>query len=187
MNMQITHQKKLCQTSNLDSSSKIFKIFDHLNISYRTIHHPPMFTVSDSKRFRESENSVAYTKNLFLKNKKGYMLLLTCLEDSVVDLPWIGKEFNLGRLSFCSQQRLCEYLGVTPGSVSPLSLINDTKQAVSFMLEKEILEYNTICLHPLDNTQTTSISLPSLIKFIEFTDHKTNFINLNAYEKEDKG
>ena len=111
------------------------------------------------------------------------MWLVTCLEDSVVDLQWLGEKFNLGRLSFCSPQRLIDYLGVTPGSVSPLSLINDTKLAVSFILEEKILEFRNICLHPLDNTQTTSISISSLIQFIEFTNHSTNYINLNTYEQ----
>jgi Ala-tRNA(Pro) deacylase len=184
--MQTSDRNKLSQTVRFNSSTEIFWVFDKLDISYETTHHPPMFTVSDSKRLRESRDSDAYTKNLFLKNKKGDMSLVTCLEDSVVDLQWLGKKFNLGRLSFCSPERLIDCLGVTPGSVSPLSLINDTKLGVSFILEEKILEFKNICLHPLDNTQTTRISIANLIRFIEFTNHSANYISLNTYEKDHK-
>ena len=67
--MQTSDRNKLSQTVRFNSSTEIFWVFDKLDISYETTHHPPMFTVSDSKRLRESRDSDAYTKNLFLKKK----------------------------------------------------------------------------------------------------------------------
>jgi Ala-tRNA(Pro) deacylase len=130
-----------------------------------------MFTVAESKKLRITPTRGSYTKNLFLRNKKGSMWLITCSEDRRLDLPSLADRLQAGRLSFGSADRLMRYLGVTPGAVSPLALINDSVESVSFIIEKELLRQPMIHLHPLINTQTTRIAIRDLLRFARYTGH----------------
>ena len=130
-----------------------------------------MFTVAQSKKLRITSTCGAYTKNLFLRNKKGLMWLVTCSEDRRLDLPSLAARLQAGRLSFGSADRLMKYLGVTPGAVSPLALINDSIGSVSFVIEEELLRQPMIHLHPLINTQTTRIAIRDLLRFVRHTGH----------------
>ena len=97
-----------------------------LDIAAPTFSHAPVFTVEEAKLLREKQSG-AHIKNLFLKNKKGAMWLLTCQEDRAIDLKALGDFLGAGRLSFGSPERLLTYLGVLPGAVTPLAVINDTR------------------------------------------------------------
>ena len=150
---------------------QLLVILDQLDIAHTTIKHPPMFTVAESKKLRITPTRGSYTKNLFLRNKKGSMWLITCSEDRRLDLPSLADRLQAGRLSFGSADRLMRYLGVTPGAVSPLALINDTVESVSFVIEEELLRQPMIHLHPLINTQTTRIATRDLLRFVRHTEH----------------
>ena len=153
------------------SPDDLLVILDQLDIAHTTIKHPPMFTVAESKKLRITPTRGSYTKNLFLRNKKGLMWLITCSEDRRLDLPSLAARLQAGRLSFGSADRLMKYLGVTPGAVSPLALINDSVESVSFIIEEELLRQPMIHLHPLVNTQTTSIATRDLLRFVRYTGH----------------
>ena len=84
----------------------------------------------------------------------------------------MGHTGSNGRFSFASEDRLGRHLGVSPGAVSPLALINDTRHLVRFAIDISLLNNEVIHLHPLDNYHTTSISVQDLIQFTEYTGHK---------------
>ena len=159
---------------------QLLVILDQLDIAHTTIKHPPMFTVAESKKLRITPTRGSYTKNLFLRNKKGSMWLITCSEERRLDLPSLADRLQAGRLSFGSADRLMRYLGVTPGAVSPLALINDTVESVSFVIEEELLREPMIHLHPLINTQTTRIATRDLLRFVRHTGHPPLCLRLDT-------
>ena len=163
--------KRRGSCSKPTSPDELLVILDQLDIAHTTIKHPPMFTVAESKKLRITPTRGSYTKNLFLRNKKGSMWLITCSEDRRLDLPSLADRLQAGRLSFGSADRLMKYLGVTPGAVSPLALINDSIESVSFVIEEELLREPMIHLHPLINTQTTRIATRDLLRFVRHTGH----------------
>ena len=75
-----------------------------------------------------------------------------------------------------------KYLGVTPGAVSPLALINDSIGSVSFVIEEELLQQPMIHLHPLVNTQTTRIAIRELLRFAGHTGHPPLCLRLDLSE-----
>ena len=99
------------------------------------------------------------------------MWLITCSEDRRLDLHSLAASLQAGRLSFGSANRLMKNLGVTPGTVSPLALINDSIGLVSFVIEEELMRQRMIHLHPLINTQTTRIAIRDLLRFVRHTGH----------------
>ncbi len=151
---------------------------EELGIENRTVSHPPLYTVEDSKALR-GELPGGHTKNLFLRNKKGAMWLVTCLEDRDVDLKALGDKLSAGRFSFGSAERLMKYLGVIPGAVTPFAVINDRGGAVRMVLDQALLDHDPLNFHPLDNTQTTAIAPSGLLRFLEAIDHPPQLLAMD--------
>lgn len=105
-------------------------------IEFAHYRHDPVFTV-------EAANDVSdhipglHTRNLFLRDKKGRMFLVTLQHDTPVDLKKLSDLLGAGRFSFGSPERLWKFLGVRPGSVTPLSILNDAGKEVQLILEKK--------------------------------------------------
>ena len=98
--------------------------------------HPPVMTVEESERLVPKLPG-AKTKNLFLRDGKGRRhFLVTVAHDRAVDINALGAALDAGRLGFASPERLATHLGITPGSVSLLALVNDTKHAVEFVIDR---------------------------------------------------
>src|SRR5215469_11662864 len=95
-----------------------------LAIAHRTVSHPPVFTVEESKALR-GELPGGHVKNLFLRDKKGVPWLVVAEEDRRIDLKALAARLGAGKVSFASPERLMRHLGVLPGSVTPFGLIND--------------------------------------------------------------
>lgn len=150
---------------------QLFTFLDSLGISHPTVTHPPLFTVEQSQSLR-GKIPGGHTKNLFLRDKKQAVYLVTALEDADIDLKGLHRVLGAsGRFSFGSSDLLLELLGVTPGSVTPFGAINDTAGRVTVVLDAPLMEHAIINAHPLTNTMTTSIARGDLVKFLEATGH----------------
>jgi Ala-tRNA(Pro) deacylase len=133
--------------------------------------HPPVMTVAESERLVPALPG-AKTKNLFLRDKKGARhLLVTVPHNLSVDLDALGAQLGAGRLGFASADRLMKHLGITPGSVSLLALINDTAGAVEFVIDRRLWEAEAVHAHPLVNTATLVIRHAELERFLAATGH----------------
>ena len=150
--------------------SDLFAFLDSLGIVHKTVTHPPLFTVKQSQTLRGTIPG-GHTKNLFLKDKKDTVYLVTAPEDARVDLKTLHHKLGAGRFSFGSAALLEELLGVSPGAVTPLGAINDKAARVNVVIDAGLMEHSVINCHPLVNTMTTSIGSADLVKFLEATGH----------------
>jgi len=157
---------------------ELLDLLETNNISCTTNSHKPVFTVEESKELRIDQNPAGHTKNLYLRDKKKRNFLVTVQEDKDIDLNSLSQKIGSKRFSFGSPDRLMEFLGVIPGAVSPLTLINDPEQNVEFWIDEDLLESEVIYCHPLDNAMTTEISPDQLKNFLEITGHKLNSVNI---------
>jgi Ala-tRNA(Pro) deacylase len=148
-----------------------------LGIAVTTVEHPPVFTVEEARRHRGGLTGT-FTKNLFLRDKKGAMWLVVCLEDRAVDLRVLAERIGAKHLSFGSPERLMRHLGVIPGAVSPFAVINDTDRLVRVVLDRAVLTQDPINLHPLDNAKTTAIAAADLLRFLEAEGHPPQLLDL---------
>jgi Ala-tRNA(Pro) deacylase len=150
---------------------QLFAFLDGLGIAHATVAHPPLFTVEQSQALR-GKIPGGHTKNLFLKDKKDALFLVTALEDAAIELKSLHRRLGVGgRFSFGSADLMRTALGVDPGSVTPLGAINDTARRVTVVLDQALMEHATINCHPLINTMTTSLAREDLVKFLEATGH----------------
>ena len=140
--------------------------------------HPPLFTVEQSRSLRGTIAG-GHTKNLFLRDKKGALFLVTALEDAAIELKSLHRRLGAtGRFSFGSADLMMETLGVAPGAVTPFGAINDTAQRVTVVLDSALMEHAVINAHPLTNTMTTSIARDDLVKFLESTGHPPRIVGV---------
>jgi len=142
-----------------------------LGISSETRDHAPVFTVDEARRLR-GEIAGGHCKNLFLKDEKGALYLIVCLEDARVDLKSLPAKIGSRRLSFGKPEVLMDALGVEPGSVTPFAVINDSAQRVAVILDAPMMEEAVLNYHPLRNDATTSLSSGDLVAFIRATGHE---------------
>jgi len=148
-----------------------------LGIAVSSFSHPPVFTVAEAKALR-GELRGGHIKNLFLRNKKGVMWLVTCLEDRDIDLKALGRALGAGRFSFASAARLMTYLGVQPGAVTPFAVINDTEGKVQVVLDEGLLDCDPVNAHPLVNDRTVAVSPGDLVRFLEAVGHPPRILDL---------
>jgi Ala-tRNA(Pro) deacylase len=144
-----------------------------------TLHrHPPLFTVAESRELR-GQLPGGHTKNLFLRDKRERMWLVTAEETRAVDLKALGSALGAqGRLSFGSPTRLAEYLGIEPGSVTPFALANDARGAVSFVLDRALLACEVLNFHPLTNEATVGIARDDFLSFMTEIGHAPRLLEL---------
>lgn len=156
----------------------LFERLDALGIEYNTVEHPPLYTVEQSKQLRGNLPG-AHSKNLFLRNKKGAMWLLVCLENRKIDLKSFRHRIGSSALSFCSPERLMRHLGVIPGAVTPFAVINDDEAAVRVLLDNALMNIDPLNFHPLDNAKTTAIGSGDLLRFLQSTNHPPLLVNFD--------
>jgi Ala-tRNA(Pro) deacylase len=156
----------------------LFAFLDKLGIAHKTVAHPPLFTVEQSRALR-GKIAGAHTKNLFLRDKKGMLVVLSALEDAAIELKSLHRALGAnGRFSFGSAELLRASLGVEPGAVTPLAAMNDREHRVNVVLEAVLMQCEIINCHPLVNTMTTSIAAVDLLKFLEATGHASRVVAL---------
>jgi Ala-tRNA(Pro) deacylase len=142
--------------------------------------HPPVMTVAESERLVPPLPG-AKTKNLFLRDRKGARhLLVTVPHALAVDLDALGEVLAAGRLGFASPDRLLRHLGITPGSVSLLALVNDTAREVEFVVDRTLWEADAVQAHPLRNDATMVIAHADLERFLAATGHAPRVIDVPA-------
>ncbi len=162
------------------SRAELMAFLAELGIDTETHEHPPLFTVEQSEALR-GEIAGGHTKNLFLKDKKDNVFLLTVDEHAEIDLKTVHTLIGgTGRVSFGKPELLMELLGVVPGAVTIFGLINDTGKRVTAFLDAGLMQNDVINGHPLSNDATTSIRRDDLIRFIEATGHTANVLKLTA-------
>jgi Ala-tRNA(Pro) deacylase len=150
---------------------------DELGIEAVTRDHPPVYTVEEARALR-GDIPGGHCKNLFLKDKKGQLWLVVCLEDAVIDLKSLPDRIGAARISFGKAELLQEVLGVEPGSVTPFALINDLEHQVNVVLDKKMMDCDLVSYHPLVNTATTTLTPSDLMRFIESCGHKPQIVTL---------
>ncbi len=151
--------------------SDVMRVLDDLAISYQSYDHVAVFTVDEAEKI-ERDIPGTHCRNLFLKDHKGRMFLLSLRNRTSINLKKLQIALGSGRLSFGSPERLYQYLGVTPGSVCAFAIMNDHSGAVTLVLEQEMMNDPIITFHPLINTGTVALSPADVVRFAHAYGHE---------------
>ncbi len=142
-----------------------------LSIETVLLSHQPLMTVEDQNAQKHLSHG-AHSKNLFLKDKSNKFWMITALDDTSINLKNAAKQLGATKFTFAKPAEMLELIGITPGSVSPFALVNDTENLVTFVLEKRMLEYSHQNFHPLRNDRTVRIATNDFLAFVKHIDHE---------------
>jgi Ala-tRNA(Pro) deacylase len=150
---------------SMQTRADLEAFFAGLGIVARTHDHPAVFRVGEGEAIKAAIEG-AHTKNLFLKDAKGQLWLISAADATLIDLKRLDKVIGSARLSFGSAELMEEALGVTPGSVTAFALINDPAHRVRFVLDRTLAEAAKVNFHPLINTATTTVDAAGFRRFL---------------------
>jgi Ala-tRNA(Pro) deacylase len=161
----------------------LYARFRELGLAFSVHEHPPVFTVEEAQLHRGVMPG-AHCKSLFLKDKKGVLWLVVCLEDRRIDMKALSGILGAARLSFGRPELLAERLGVEPGSVTPFAVLNDvaenSDERVRVILDAEMMRAELVNYHPLINTATVAMTPGALIRFLEAFHHTPTIVDLSG-------
>lgn len=150
---------------NLTQAQLLAYLQQH-QIPYQLYQHAPVFTCEEAtKVIEELQIPGVGIKNLFLKDSKKRLYHLVATYNTRVDLKSTGAVLGAKELRFANAELLMQYLGVEPGSVTPLALINDVDHAVQIIVDADLFKHDLIQVHPLNNDATVVITPADLVKF----------------------
>lgn len=138
---------------------------DQQGIVHNTVEHAAVFRVEEGLELKAGMPG-AHTKNLFLKDKKGRLWLVSARQDTMIDLKRLDRVIGSARLSFGNAELMTEVLGLTPGSVTALGLVNDPDHRVTFVVDRHLWEADIVNFHPLLNTATTGLDQAGFRQFL---------------------
>jgi len=162
---------------NMYNEKSLLDKLNEIGIKYDYVSHPPLFTCEQANALFPNLKG-AHCKSLFVKDKTDRKWMLVVPDDKRADLKFVAEKIGSGRLSFCSADEMMACLGVTPGSVTPMAVINDRDNRVELVVDRTIMNWDVINCHPLINTATISIGPADFEKFIAYANHELKVIEI---------
>jgi Ala-tRNA(Pro) deacylase len=156
----------------------LFAFLGTHGIGFERVDHPAAFTMEDVERHVPPLAGMR-TRNLFLRDKKGTRQALVVVgAEKPVDLRALAERTGFERPSFGSADRLMRCLGITPGAVSLLALVNDTARAVELFIDRDVWAADAVHCHPLINTATLSVPHDGVERFLAATGHSPRIVDI---------
>ena len=164
------------------SSDALLTQLDAWGIEFQRFDHVPLRTVEDAKKVQHQFLSTAdgggHIKNLYFRDNKKRNILLVAEQDRLIELKSLHTKLGTGRLSFGSSDRLLENLGVRPGAVTPLSMINGAKSGVQLFMDSGLKSCSKLYVHPLVNDRTVEMSPDGLMAFFDKIEVTPTWVDL---------
>ncbi|HZZ34665.1 MAG TPA: YbaK/EbsC family protein [Caulobacteraceae bacterium] len=149
----------------MKTRAELMAFLDAQGIAHSTLDHEAVFRVGEGDHIKAALPG-GHTKNLFLKDAKDQLWLISALGETRVDLKRLPAVIGSARLSFGNAALLEEALGVSAGSVTAFALINDAARRVRFVLDAALARADPVNFHPLTNTATTAVSQAGFRAFL---------------------
>ncbi|MEM6585983.1 MAG: prolyl-tRNA synthetase associated domain-containing protein [Pseudomonadota bacterium] len=140
----------------MTSEERLYTDLANAGIVYAVHEHPAVFTVEESAAIK-TDFACLHTKNLFLKDAGGAFFLLTVPAQARIDLKRVHPLLQCRRLSFGKPDAMERLIGVTPGSVTPLAMINAKVGTITLVLDATLADEEPVGVHPLRNTATITL------------------------------
>jgi len=162
----------------VNGQKELYDLLTELNIEFEYNEHPPAPTIEIAKRYWKDLDAV-HCKNLFFRNHKGNRHYLVVFDHRQnLSIKSLEQKLKQGKLSFASEKRMEKYLGLKPGSVSPLGLINDKKNHVTVFFDKNLKNAEKISFHPCINTASLVFKFDGFMQFMDWAENTFEFLEL---------
>lgn len=162
-------------------TNEIIRMLDEQHISYTLKKHLPVFTMEEMESLGWMQQAGTVCKNLFLRNAKKTAYYIVCMPmEKKISLKELGMQIANTRFSFASPECMRHYLGIMPGSVSPLSVLNDSSRTVQVVLDNDMMAWSYVGVHPNENTATIWMTPKDVIYLLQAAGHAVSVQKLRA-------
>ncbi len=163
----------------LPAEMAVYDLLERLEIPFVRIDHEATATIEDCQGV-DALLGIHICKNLFLCNAgKTRFYLLMMPGDKQFKTKELSRQINSSRLSFASPEFMTEFLGLTPGSVSILGLMNDTNHRVQLVIDKEVAAEPYIGCHPCINTSSLRLLTSDVLnRLLPAIGHEPFYVDL---------
>lgn len=181
MDIKLYEGRPIDSSSREDREMRVYEYLDSLGIEYIRVDHAPAMTMEDCKAVDEVLD-VVMCKNLFLCNRQKTSFYLLLIPG---DKPFRTKEFSaalgISRVSFADESAMEELLGLLPGAVTVMGLMNDLDRDVQLVIDKDVIESEYIGCHPCVNTSSIKVKTADILeKFLPSVKHEPIYIELTG-------
>lgn len=172
------------ETGRMEKEIRVYDLLDSLDITYWRIDHEVVMTMDACEEI-DKILKAAICKNLFLCNRQETQFYLLMMPgDKKLRTKDLSAQLGVARLSFGKEAFMEKYLDITPGSVSVLGLMNDYKNKVQLVIDRDLLASETIGCHPCINTSSLKLKMSDLInRVIPAMKHEPVFVSLPCADK----
>lgn len=183
MSITICHGRPETADGRTSAEIAVYDLLDALGISYDRADHEAAFTMEACKEVDEAFGT-PLCKNLFLRNRQGTAFYLLLMPD---DKPFKTKELSAqiqsARLSFAGEEDMVRLLGLHPGSVSVMGLMNDAENQVRLLIDRDLLDAEHLCCHPVVNTSSLRLKTKDVLDvFLPKVKHAWTPVELTGVE-----
>ena len=158
---------------------RCYDLLDSLGVRFFRVDHEHADTIEMCKEVVKLLGC-RICKNLFLTNRQQtdfYLLIMPGEKPFKTKL--LSKQIGSARLSFGSAEHMSELLGVTPGSISVLGLMNDAEGKVRLLVDRDLLREENFGCHPCLNTTSLRFTSDELFqKLLPALEHEPVFVEL---------
>lgn len=148
------------------------------NIEYAYYEHEAAVTMELCDLI-DMKTGAFHCKNLFMTNRqKTLFYLVLMLPHRRFKTSEVSKKLGVSRLSFADDELLFERMGLKPGAVTPLGLLNDLERVINVAVDKALLDFEYICVHPMVSTASLKLKTRELLRFIRILGYEPEFIEL---------
>lgn len=162
-----------------EAERRTYELLDRLGIPFERVDHPPVYTMEDCEEI-DALLDAFIVKNLLICNRKRtdfYLLILP--DDKSFQSRVIAEQIGSGKLTFAHPEEMKELIGISPGAVSIMGLMNDTAGRVTLLVDEEIREHETIGCHPCVNTASLKLRVKDVFEtFLPAVGHEPVFVRI---------
>lgn len=178
--MRVEHGRPSDPTGRAPQELAVYDLLDRLEISYERVDHAAAFTMQDCEAIDRVLAPAAVCKNLFLCNaQKSDFYLLMLRADKKLKTKVLSAQIGSARLSFAPEEHLPALLGLIPGSVSVLGLMNDRAGRVRLLIDQDLLSSEWVGCHPCVNTASLRLRIVDLLEcFLPAVGHDYRTVQL---------
>jgi Ala-tRNA(Pro) deacylase len=153
------------------------KYLVHHKINYIEHEHSAVFKVEESRLLKRKIPGL-HCKALFLKDDKGKFYLIGMPAEKRLDIKKLRSHIKIRKLHFASPEEMKEEVSLTPGSVSIFGAIYIKNKRTKLIIDKEVLDADSVGFHPNINTSTLEIKHVDLKKYLSSLECEKEVIQL---------
>ena len=166
-------------SGRLEREVRVYDLLDKLGIDYERTDHEEANTMEKCNEIDKILDTII-CKNLFLCNRQQtefYLLMMP--GDKPFKTKYITKQLGCSRLSFAPSEKMLEYLDIKPGAVSIMGLMNDKDNKIQLVIDKPVVESETLGCHPCVCTSSLKFKTKDIIeKFLPAVHHEPIIVDL---------